>query len=177
MHHTMILAMTLLFGFVGNTHAVNEAPDTSSKVFRLAQGEQPGHADLSEADWLIGSWEGTAFGKRFEAHWSPPSADSMLGLFKLMDGDDVQFFEILMLHEADNTLNLRVKHFNPDFSAWEEKTEHTNFRLIRTGEDALHFSGISFYRVDDNRMEAYLLMRRDGESVVERLDYQRVSVP
>ena len=42
-------------------------------------------------------------------------------LFKLFSGDEPAMYEILLLTVEDGTLSLKVKHFNPDFTAWEEK--------------------------------------------------------
>ena len=154
-----------------------EAMPADAKVFRLPEGLAQGPGTLTDANFLIGSWKGEAFGKPFEAHWSPPSAGSMLGTFKLLedDGDATRFFEILMLDERDGSLNLRVKHFQPDFTAWEDKDEHTNFRLMRVDDDALHFSGLSFYRITDDEMHGYILMRRGDRTTEEKLVYHRVT--
>ena len=46
--------------------------------------------------------------------------------------------------------------FNADFSAWEEKEDYVNFRFIKAEDDALHFAGISFYKVSDDELNAYL---------------------
>ena len=102
-------------------------------------------ATLDDVAWLVGNWSGEAFGASFEEHWNPPSAGSMIGFFKLLDGDDVSFYELLLLVEEEGSLALKVKHFNPDFSAWEEKEDYVTFRYIMSDGDAVHFSGISFY--------------------------------
>jgi hypothetical protein len=66
-------------------------------LYRLADGEQHPEehpeATLDDANWLIGSWTGTAFGKRFEEVWNPPSAGSMVGMFKLFGDDGVSMYE------------------------------------------------------------------------------------
>jgi hypothetical protein len=122
---------------------------------------------------LVGSWEGTAFGQRFEQSWNPPSAGSMVGMFKLMDGDEVTFYELLLLTVDDGTLSLKVKHFSADFTAWEEKGDFIDFRLVKLGEDELHFSGISFYRRNEDAVEAYIVMRNADGIREEPLVYKR----
>ena len=153
--------------------AASAAELRTEHTYRLAEGEARPSATLNDAHWLVGSYTGTAFGNRFEQYWTRPSAGSMVGTFKLLDGDKLQFFELLMLSVDDGTLSLKVKHFNDDFSAWEEKEEYTNFRLVKVEDNALHFGGLSFYRRDDQLIEAYILMRNGDDVREEKLVYHR----
>ena len=130
-------------------------------------------ATLDDVAWLVGNWSGEAFGASFEEHWNPPSAGSMIGFFKLLDGDDVSFYELLLLVEEEGSLALKVKHFNPDFSAWEEKEDYVTFRYIMSDGDAVHFSGISFYRIDEDNMVGYIVFRSGDEVREEKLVYRR----
>mgnify|MGYP001827525538 FL=1 len=130
-------------------------------------------ATLDDVAWLVGNWSGEAFGASFEEHWNPPSAGSMIGFFKLLDGDDVSFYELLLLVEEEGSLALKVKHFNPDFSAWEEKEDYVTFRYIMSDDDAVHFSGISFYRIDEDNMVGYIVFRSGDEVREEKLVYRR----
>ena len=142
-------------------------------TFRLDDPEARPPATLDDVSWLVGSWVGEAFGATFEEVWNPPSAGSMVGLFKLLDGDEVAFYELLLLVEEAGSLSLKVKHFNPDFSAWEEKTDYVDFRFVRAEANAIHFSGISFYRIDDDEMHGYIAMRTGDEVREEKLVYRR----
>lgn len=142
-------------------------------TYQLAEGETPPQATLDDASWLVGSWEGTAFGQQFEEVWNPASANSMVGMFKLMDGDEVTFYELLLMTVEDGTLSLKVKHFGADFTAWEDKPDFVNFRLVKIEPDALHFSGISFYRRGDDGMNGYIVMRNADGIREEPLVYQR----
>jgi len=151
------------------------AEPRTENTFRLAEGEERPAATLEDASWLVGSWTGKAFGKQFEEVWNPPSAGSMLGLFKVYDDEGVSFYEILLLTVDDGTLSLKVKHFNADFIAWEDKGDYVNFQLVKLDDDALHFGGLSFYRRDENNIDAYIVLK-SGEEVSEHyLEYQRVS--
>lgn len=149
------------------------AEPRTEHTFRLGDGELPPAATLENADFLVGSWQGTAFGSRFEEVWSPPSANSMVGMFKLFDDDEVAFYELLLMTVEDGTLSLKVKHFSADFTAWEDKAEFVEFRLVRIDEDALHFSGISFYRRGNNAMDGFIVMRGADGIREERLSYER----
>ena len=142
-------------------------------TYTLASDESRPAATLDDASWLVGSWTGTAFGQRFEEVWNPPSAGTMVGLFKLFGDDGVAFYELLLLSVEEGTLSLKVKHFNADFSAWEEKPDYVNFQLVRKEPDALHFGGLSFYKRGDDAIDGYIVMR-NGETVTEHhLRYER----
>lgn len=160
------------FMVLGSSNLLAVEPRTEH-TFGLGEGESRPAATIEDAAWLAGSWTGTAFGKQFEEHWNPPSAGTMVGLFKLMDDNGVSFYEILLLTEEEGTLSLKVKHFSADFTAWEEKGDHVNFRLVRKEPDALHFGGLSFYRRDENTIDGYIVMK-NGEKITEHhLDYRR----
>lgn len=143
-------------------------------TFGLDDPDSRPPATLDDVAWLVGSWRGEAFGGTFEEVWNPPSKGSMVGFFKFMGDEAVGFYEILLLVEEEGTLNLKVKHFNPDFTAWEEKADYVNFRFIKADDDAIHFSGISFYRVSDTEMHGYIRMKSGDEIREEQLLYYRV---
>jgi len=149
------------------------AEPRTEHTFQLKEGEQAPAATIEDASWLAGSWTGTAFGQRFEEVWNPPSAGTMVGFFKLLDDDGVEFYELLLLSVEDDTLSLKVKHFNPDFTAWEEKADYVNFRLVKKEDDALHFKGISFYKRGDDSIDGYIVMRHGEETREHHLKYER----
>ena len=144
-------------------------------TYQVDDPDNPPRATLADAAMLIGSWNGTAFGGTFEEVWNPPSAGSMVGLFKLIHDDTVSLYELMVITEEHGTLSLKVKHFGEDFGAWEDKKEHVDFRFVKAEENAVHFQGISFYRVSDDEMHAWIVMR-DGDTVrEEKLVYRRTN--
>ena len=152
--------------------AVSAEPHTEH-TYRLEPGEARPQATLRDAQWLVGAWTGTAFGQQFDQTWNPPSAGSMLGHFKLYGDDGASFFELLLLSVEEDTLSLKVKHFNPDFSAWEEKDDYVNFRLVKKDENALHFGGLSFYRRCEDEIDGYIVMKSGGEGGEQYFHYRR----
>lgn len=161
----------LLMGALATIAAAAE-PRTEH-TFKLAEGEKRPAAAIEDAGWLAGSWTGTAFGKRFEEVWNPPSAGTMVGCFKLFGDDGVEFYELLLLSVEEGTLSLKVKHFSADFTAWEEKADFVDFRLVKMDEDALHFGGLSFYRRADGSMDGYIVMKHGDEVREHHLRYTR----
>ena len=149
------------------------AEPRTEHTYQLADGEERPAATIEDASLLVGSWIGTAFGGRFETVWNPPSAGTMVGFFKLLSDEGVVFYELLLLSIEDGTLSLKVKHFNPDFTAWEEKDDYVNFQLVMKEEGALHFGGISFYRRGDDAIDGYIVMRKGDEVTEHHLVYER----
>lgn len=166
---TSLLAALLCMGC---TAAWAAEPHTEH-TYRLGENEARPAATLDDASWLAGSWLGTGFGQQIEEVWNPPSAGSMIGLFKLYNEDGVSFYEIMQLSVEDGTLSLKVKHFSADFHAWEDKEDFVNFRLVKIEEDALHFGGISFYRNGDDRIDGYIVMRNGDKLTEHHLAYWR----
>ena len=157
--------------FVGS--AATAQSQRTEHTFKLDDPDARPEATLADVAWLTGSWAGEAFGGTFEQVWNPASAGSMVGLFKIMNGGAVNFYEILLLVEEAGSLSLKVKHFTPDFVAWEEKDDYTHFRFVSADENAIHFSGLSFYRVGDDEMHAYIVMRSGETLREEKLVYRR----
>lgn len=162
---------TLALLFLGQA-ALAQAQHTEH-TFKLDDTENRPAATLDDVSWMVGNWSGEAFGNTFEEGWNPPSAGSMIGFFKLMDGDDVVFYELLLLVEEEGSLSLKVKHFSADFTAWEDKADYVDFRFVKSEENEVHFSGISFYRIDDDTMHGYIVFRNGDDVREEKLVYRR----
>lgn len=149
------------------------AEPRTEHTYGLAEGEERPAATLEAASFLVGNWVGTAFGERAEETWSEPTGGTMVGTFKLFGSDEPAMYELMLLSVEDGTLSLKVRHFNPDFSAWEDKPDYVNFKLVAFNEGELHFGGLSFYQRGDDRIDGYIVIRM-GENVTEqRLIYER----
>ena len=84
-------------------------------------------ANLESLSWMVGHWQGNAFGGTCEEVWSPASAGTMTGTFKLSVNDEVKFYELMVLSIIDSGPTLRLKHFNADMTGWEEKDKVITF--------------------------------------------------
>jgi hypothetical protein len=147
-------------------------------TYHLPKGAPIGKGQLKDVEWLVGSWQGTAFGGQFEEVWNPASAGSMMGMWKLFDENKgVNFYELLVLKEEEQGLVLLVKHFSADFTAWEDKDDFVKFRLVKTEEKAVHFSGLSFYQEGPDKINGYIVMNhKDGSKTEHELIYERVKI-
>ena len=148
---------------------------SSDHTFALSEGESVPVVSLDDLSLLVGSWTGSIFGEQFEEVWNPPSAGSMMGMMKIHDGDEMNFYEMQLITDDGDGLALLVKHFSPQFEAWEEQAEFVRFPFIGIEDDAIHFSGISFYREDADNMTAYILLRFGEEVREEKITYQRAA--
>ncbi|MDH3339228.1 MAG: DUF6265 family protein [Gammaproteobacteria bacterium] len=163
----------LLFLLSALADIANAQTQRTEHTFKLDNADARPPATLDDVSWLVGNWAGEAFGSKFEEGWNPPSAGSMIGFFKLIGDDGVAFYELLLLVEEEGSLSLKVKHFSADFAAWEDKEDYVQFRFIKAEEDAAHFSGISFYRIDENTLHGYIVMRSGEDVREEKLVYRR----
>ncbi len=158
------------------TLSVHTAEKNTKHTYKLSESESQPKATLKDVSWLVGSWKGTAFGSKFEEVWNPESANTMVGMFKLYDEEKgVSFYEILLLIEENDSLALLVKHFSADFTAWEAKKDFVKFKLVKLEENAVHFSGLSFYKKGANAIDGYIVMKyKDGSIQEQPINYQRV---
>jgi hypothetical protein len=166
-----LLLITLLWV----AHLATAQSQKTEHTFGLDDPTKRPAATLDQVAWLAGSWTGTAFGQQLEEVWNPPSAGSMVGMFKLYDETKgVNFYELMLIVEQENSLSLLVKHFSKDFVSWEDRDDHINFKLVRIEPDAIHFSGLSFYRTTAQTMDVYLAMRlKDGSIREEHMVFNR----
>ena len=154
--------------------AVAAQATKTEHTFKLDDPEVRVPGTLDDVAWMVGSWTGEGFGGTIEEVWNPASLGTMVGMFKFMGDDEVGFYELMLLAEEEGSLVIKVKHFNADFSAWEDKTEHITFRLVSTEDGAVHFSGLSFYQVGDDEIHVYIALHNEDKVWEEKLVYRRV---
>ena len=163
----------LVLGSLLLCNAAAAQSQLTERTFKLDDPEARPPATIEDVAWLAGSWEGEVFGATFEEVFNPPSAGSIVAMFKLMRDGEVSFYELILIVEEEGSLSFKVKHFNPDFSAWEEKEDYLNFRFVKAEENAVHFSGFSIYRINEDLMHGYLVMRNEDGMREEKLVYRR----
>ena len=155
-------------GFAQSTRTEN--------TLQLDDPDERRAATIEDVAWLAGTWEGEAFGGTFEEVWTEPSLGTMVGSYKLMHGEEITLYEIELIAEEAGSLVLKVKHFGPEFAAWEEKKEHLSFPLVKLTDDAIYFQGFTLRRIDEDRVQAFIV-RTSGDQVSDaELTYRRVKV-
>ncbi len=167
---------SLALGALLLTGAFGEAAGQSKHTehtYRLDDPDQRPAATLEDVHWLVGNWLADGLGGEIEEVWNPPSAGSMVGMFKVLKAGAVVFYEMMLLVQEEGSLSLKVKHFSPDFTAWEEKADYIDFRLVAVEENAVHFSGLSFYRLGPDRIDGYIALKYSDGIREEKLVYRR----
>ncbi|MFT7678717.1 MAG: hypothetical protein ACI8QC_002714 [Planctomycetota bacterium] len=132
-----------------------------------------GEYGLDDLAFLVGHWEGEAFGGWAEESWGPAKAGSMLGSFRLVTGDRTAFYELLLLVQRDGRPVMRVKHFAEDLTPWEEGADAVDFELIRVEGSTAWFGGLTLARAGST-LVGYLAMSQGGEVSEATFSYQLV---
>ena len=126
---------------------------------------------IEDLDFLVGRWEGEAFGGWVEENWSPAKGGSMVGHFRLVADGEPVFYELMLITEVEGQLAIRVKHFQPDMTPWEEGAESVNFPLVRVEGTTAWFGGLTIHRTGD-MIRMYLAMNEAGEVKEEVLSFR-----
>lgn len=168
---TLLLASARMLAAQAPVSASGSTPNT----LRLADGAAAAPARVADLAWLAGRWTGEGLGGRIDEAWSEPDSGSMVGYFRLLKDGKPVFYEILTLLEVDGTVELRLKHVNPDMTGWEEKGAFVTFKLVKHDATGAYFSGLTFRRVTPDLMEGYLALRNraDGSVTEEKFIYRR----
>ncbi len=143
-----------------------------SQVKHLEAGQNPGTGSIEDLDWLVGYWTGSGLGGECDETWMPALDGNMIGTFRFWNEGKLVFTEFLNLVQEGETFYLKLKHFNPDLSGWEEKEKWTTFRLIGTGENTVWFHGFTMQRVGDELI-LWLELNENGEKHLEEFRYSK----
>ncbi|WP_428236034.1 DUF6265 family protein [Gracilimonas sp.] len=133
-----------------------------SESYEILAPENPSKNkfDIEDFSWLVGSWTGDGFGGISHETWAEPVNGTMMGMYRHINADgDLVFYEFLLLDET----GLRLKHFHPDLTGWEEKDDMLTFEMISYTTDKIELKGLTFEKKSDTEMTISLKMKRsDG---------------
>ena len=165
------IVIVIVIGWAGPASAQSRNTEHTLKLDDPANAPA---ASIDQVAWLAGSWEGDAFGGRFEEYWAPPSAGTMVGTFKLIMEGETTMYELALIVPEGESLVLKLKHFNADLTGWEEKAEHVSFPLVKLGDGVVFFDGLTYRRKGPGLIQVHLVVGRDGEVSEEELLYKAV---
>ncbi len=144
-------------------------------TLKFSAGEKPAPANIADMKWLAGHWVGEAFGGTAEELWAGPVGGTMAGMYRLHKQGKTIFYEILTVSEKDGSLVIRLKHFNPDLTGWEEKNDVQAFSLVAKRDGVLQFEGMSFHPQGD-QLTVHLAVEHKDKPVEEiTFKYRRVA--
>lgn len=173
---TITIATTVATGLA----AMLAAPLAAQETRVATKGHVPPAATIDQAEWLIGDWVGTGIeGERAAESWLPPSEGTMVGVFVQEQADGtIRFTEHMYMAEEDGSLVLKLKHFNPDLTGWEEKGDMVRFRLLSIEPCAAYFSGLTYRCDDKGNLVVAVRMKNEGAKVEELVfTFKRREVP
>lgn len=146
----------------------------SEHTLRLAAGTPGAPAKMADVAWLEGYWTGEGLGGTCEEMWSPPLGGAMLGTFRLMKDGKLEFSEFFMLVEVEDSLVLKLKHFDAELKGWEEKDRSIEFQFIKSSGTTAWFNGLTYQLADDGVLHVYVaISSKDGSVREGEFRYQR----
>lgn len=168
----IVLAALLPVNAAGQAAAVQ---GSTPNTMRLEPGASRTPARVADLGWLAGRWVGDGLGGQVEETWSQPQAGAMVGYFRLVKDGKPVFYEIMTLLEAEGSVEMRLKHVNPDMTGWEEKADYVTFKLIKHDDTGAYFSGLTFKRMGPDQIDGYLALRNRTSNTVreEKFTYRR----
>ena len=145
------------------------APLAAQETRVAPEGHVPPPASIEQAEWLVGDWVGTGIdGAEAAESWLPPSGDTMVGLFVQEKPDGgLMVTEHMYLAEEGGSLVLKLKHFNPDLTGWEEKDGMVRFRLLSIEPCAAYFSSLTYRCEAEGGLLVAVRMKSEGDAVEE----------
>lgn len=158
----------LTFGFIccfGLAHA--DEPNVPPNVLSLDPDRASPQATIGDVAWIAGHWVGEAFGGIGEEIWSRPAGGAMMGMYRIVKDGAVGFYEFLTISEVDSSLVLRLKHFHTDLKGWEEKDDMVTFPLVKLEDGQAYFDGITFRKLDSDKLQIFLAQRTKDGSIHE----------
>lgn len=163
----------LLAALLAASPTLAQTPLTEHTV--AADPDRPAPAaTLADAAWIEGHWVGRALGGEVEEVWLPAAGGQMPGMFRLVSGGEVSFYELFALVEEDGSLVLKLKHFDRELAGWEGRDEYVTFGLVDLDDTTLWFDGLTMRRTGADELTVWVAMEaRDGSVSEGEFAYRR----
>ena len=139
---------------------------------------------VTDLAWLAGVWQGELWDGVTEEHWSQPSGDSMMCMFRFVKAGQPVFYEFLTLERREQGLVLYMRHFHAKLIAWEEKDAPLQFAVTKASAREVVFERIdsadvkvkmTYQLTAPDRLNAILEKVKDGKTSREVFQYRRVT--
>jgi len=151
-------------------------PGSTPNTRRLAEGAPRPAAKVSDFAWLAGIWAGEGLGGQVDEVWSAPTGGTMVGHFRLVRDGKPVFYELLTLVEVEGSVEMRLKHMNPDMTGWEEKSAFVTFKLVTVDDTGAYFGPFTIRRTGPDSWDGFLAMQQGGQTREQKFSFQRMSV-
>lgn len=140
---------------------------------------EPAFEDLQ---FLEGHWRG-GDDFVFEEIWSAPAGGVMTAMARGVSDDTVRVLEYIIVAEEDGALVMRFKHFNADYSSWEEGAAPLTLTLTQTDDNDATFTAdppthtvksIRYWKPDSDTLQVDVAQIEEGEDGGFTLVFSRV---
>lgn len=101
----------------------------------------PAKAVLTDLAWLAGHWVDDSEGNLSDETWTVPFGDSMLGMWRYVQGGKASVFELLAITAEPEGVVLRLRHFDPQLTAREDKDKPVALKLVSWMRGEARFEG------------------------------------
>jgi hypothetical protein len=96
---------------------------------------------VTKLAWLAGRWVDESGGNLSEEIWTMPAGDGMQGMWRLVVKDEIKLSEILTIRAEEQTLVLRLRHFDAKLVGREERDKPLVLTLAGWNEREARFEG------------------------------------
>lgn len=137
---------------------------------------------IEDLAFLEGHWRGGDDFK-FEEIWSAPEGGVMTAMARGVSDDTVRVLEYIVVAEEDGALVMRFKHFNADYTTWEEGEAPLTLTLTTFAVEDVTFTAdppthtvtsIRYWKPDDDTLQVDVAQIENGEDGGFTLKFNRV---
>ena len=154
--------------------ALAPLPALAQQTRVLKPGTASPAAKVSDLSWMVGEWTGEGFGAVLFETYSEPIGGQMPGHFYVANDGKASMYEFVMIAEVGDSIEYRVRHFNPDMTAWEEKERFVRFPLVAAEGNNWYFDGLTIRRTGPDSSEHVVRIKgKDGKVSEQVLRYRR----
>lgn len=138
-------------------------------TFSIASAETP--PAFKDVAFLEGEWRGGE-GFVFEEVWTAPAGGVMTGMARGVDNGDLRVLEYIIIAATEDGLVMRFKHFNADYSTWEQDNDPVVLKLTDAEPNDVTFAAdppsntvraIRYWKPTDDTLQADIVLVEDGE--------------
>jgi len=98
----------------------------------------------------------------------------MLATYRHVSEEKNNFFELISISEnKDGSLVMKLRHFNPDLTAWEDEEGQLVWEMKAISDSSVTFGPCTYTLTEPNKMEISLIMNNDGKVETELFTFLR----
>lgn len=161
------VTIALAFAWLVLGSATVAQTSQTSNTLRLDENAKSAPAKLADVSWLTGQWSGEGLGAKADEMWGHAEGGTMVGTFRLIENKKLKFSEFFILSEENDSLVLRLKHFDSLFNGWEAKDKFVEFKLVRVEGQTAYFEGLTYKLDSDGKLHAIVAMKDQDGTVSE----------